>query len=90
MIAEHLKAGFTNCILSFLRKGHSRFGLEVPAIRVNVAPEGYAATPDEIADRLEYLASKGLAEEVPKVMAQADRAWKITDAGRRYLDEHNL
>jgi hypothetical protein len=41
-------------------------------------------------DTLEYLAGKELVREVPKVLAKALRNWKITDAGRQYLDENNL
>jgi hypothetical protein len=39
---------------------------------------------------LEYLTEKGLAEEVDKTVHKSLRAWKISDGGRRYLDEHNL
>jgi hypothetical protein len=80
-----------DAILLALSANHTRFGLGAGAIRLQArAFGGGRATEEEVAGRLEYLTEKGLAEEVDKTVHKSLRAWKISDGGRRYLDEHNL
>ena len=80
---------FANAILRVLGANRSRFGLEPRAFPIYLNVYGFYPTGKELEERLEYLTMKGLAEEPPKTIGST-RAWKITDAGRRYLDEHNL
>ena len=91
MIAPQLIPDFDNAILAELDANDTRFGLSLQEIRVYLRPKGYPATEDEqTLDRLEYLASKKMASEVSRTVHKANRTWKITDAGRQYLDDHNL
>jgi hypothetical protein len=76
--------------LKVLDANNTRFGLAMPAIRLLVRQFGFERSEKETVDALEYLAGKGLIEESPKVLVKINRAWKITDAGRQYLDDYNL
>jgi hypothetical protein len=51
---------------------------------------GFTPAAAEAVGRLEYLTAKGMAQEVAKVLGKANRCWKITDAGRRHLDEQGF
>lgn len=78
-------------LLKSLEANNTQFGLPAQALRLIVRTEwGVPATEERVTARLEYLADKGLAAEVTRVLHKAKRAWKITDAGRRYVDEQNL
>ena len=81
---------FDQAILRVLQSNNTRFGLSPQAIGFFCRSYGFNPEQTQTTDRLEYLAGKNLALEVPKVIGQSIRAWKITDAGRLYLDEHNL
>jgi DNA-binding FadR family transcriptional regulator len=81
---------FAGAVLKVLDANNTRFGLSMPAIRLLVRQFGFNRSETETTDALEYLAGKGLVEETPKVLVKVNRAWKITDAGREYLDERNL
>ena len=89
MIPKEIAEQFTEAVLTILRNNRTRFGLEASAIAVFVKPLGFYPNGNDTVDRLEYLVMKGLAEELVKNIGST-RAWRITDAGRRYLDEHNL
>jgi hypothetical protein len=81
---------FDQAILQVMQANNTRFGLTAQAIGTFSRAYGFAPEERETLDRLEYLAGKNLAAEVPKIIDKTFRAWKITDAGRQYLDENNL
>ena len=81
---------FDQAILQILNANNARFGLQASAVRLFVRPHGFQPSEEEVIDRLEYLAGKGLAVEVPRRIHKTYRAWKISDAGRQYLDDNNL
>jgi len=80
---------FDRVLISILRDNNIRFGLGIHAIRAFAHPYQFRGADAEFVDRLEYLTEKGLVLEVPKTVG-SNRAWKISDAGRRFADEHNL
>jgi hypothetical protein len=81
---------FSGAVLKVLDANNTRFGLTAAALRLLVRQFGFSPTEEEIKDALEYLAGKGLVAEMAKALGKINRAWKITDEGRVYLDEHNL
>jgi hypothetical protein len=81
---------FDAAVLRVLDANNTQFGLAMTAVRMLVRQFGFNPSETEMIDTLEYLAGKELVREVPKVLAKALRNWKITDAGRQYLDENNL
>ncbi len=81
---------FDQAILQVLEANNTRFGLTAQAIGTFARAYGFAPEEKETLDRLEYLAGKNLAAEVPKIIDKSFRAWKITAAGRQYLDDHYL
>jgi hypothetical protein len=81
---------FDQAILQVLEANNTRFGLTACAIGTFSRAYGFGPEEKDTLDRLEYLAGKNLAAEVPKIIDRNFRAWKITAAGRQYLDDHNL
>jgi hypothetical protein len=81
---------FDQAILQVMERNTTRFGLTAQAIKTFCRAHGFEAEEKETLDRLEYLAGKNLAAEVPKIIDKTFRAWKITAAGRQYLDDNNL
>jgi hypothetical protein len=81
---------FAGAVLKVLDANNTRFGLAIPAIRLLVRQFGFNQSEEETMNALEYLADKGFVQESPKVLVKINRAWKITDAGRQYLDDYNL
>jgi len=81
---------FDQAILQVLEANNTRFGLTAQAVGTFCRAYGFGPGEKETLDRLEYLAGKNLAAEVPKIIDKTFRAWKITDAGRKYLDDNNL
>jgi hypothetical protein len=90
MISTHHLELFAAAVLKVLDANNTRFGLTMPAIRLFVRQFAFNPSEEETIDALEYLAGKRLVEEAPKVLVKINRAWKITDAGRQYLDDYNL
>ncbi|HEX4120712.1 MAG TPA: hypothetical protein VH619_08865 [Verrucomicrobiae bacterium] len=90
MISTQQLELFDGATLKVLDANNTQFGLALPAIRMLVRQFGFNASETEMVDTLEYLTGKGLVKEVSKTLAKAFRNWKITDAGRQYLDENNL
>jgi hypothetical protein len=80
---------FQLSILTVLEANHSpKWGLPLDAVTLHVSGYGFAAiTRDQVETELEYLAEKGLAETVGKVLEPANRVWRRTAAGRDYLSE---
>jgi hypothetical protein len=81
---------FDNALLRVLDANNTQWGLQAPALSMFTREYGFAPSQAETIGRLEYLTDKGMAQEVPKMLSKANRAWKITSAGRRYLDEHGF
>ncbi len=81
---------FAAAVLKVLDANNMQFGLTTPAIRLLVRQFAFNPSEPETISALEYLAGKGLVEQAPKVLVKINRAWKITDDGRQYLDERNL
>jgi hypothetical protein len=81
---------FDNALLKILDANHAPWGLQPPALNMFAREFGFSPSATETVQRLEYLTVKGMAQEVSKVLSRANRAWKITDAGRRFLDEQGL
>jgi hypothetical protein len=87
---------FQTAILRVLDANRSRWGQGVVAIGLRLAQFAFSAASfaseeafhAAIADAVQYLCDKQLAEEVPKVVGAANRVWRITPAGIDYLDEH--
>jgi len=78
---------FRVALLRVLDANRTRFGLGVPALGHLVMVYGFTAQEgDVIKDQVDYLCSKGLAEEVLKVVSRENRAWRITDQGTAFLD----
>jgi hypothetical protein len=81
---------FDNALLRVLDANNTQWGLQAPALGMFTREFGFAPSPAETVSRLEYLTGKGMVQEVPKVLSKANRAWKISDAGRRHLDEQGF
>jgi hypothetical protein len=78
-------------IVRTLRDNNTIYGWPAPTIHNFVVAAGFRQITDEdIVFRCEYLTEKRLISEPFKEMHAANRAWKITSAGRQYLDERNL
>jgi hypothetical protein len=90
MIRSNEMELFDGAVLKVLEANNTQFGLSAPALRMLVRQFGFNASEAELVEALEYLTGKGLVGEVAKTLAKAFRNWKITDAGRRYVDENNI
>lgn len=67
----------------------TRYGLGVPAVGHLVSAYGFPSPgTDDLKDALEYLTNKKLIEEVMKGISRENRAWRITDAGIAFVDQH--
>lgn len=86
MNAQQLEL-FRKAVLQVFDANRTRFGLSLPAVRFNVAIFGFRAAVDgELLDVINYLAGKGLLEEVRKTVSAEVRAWRITEAGIALVD----
>ena len=80
---------FDLAILRVLNANRARYGLTVAATRHWMAEFGFRSPDaDTVLDRIDYLVGKKLVEEVSKLLGNANRAWRITDDGLKYVDEH--
>lgn len=81
---------FDLAILRVLDANRTRYGLTAAAIGHLIAEFGFAAPEaGEVLDRIDYLVRKKLVEEVTKLVGAANRAWRITEAGLQFVDEHS-
>jgi hypothetical protein len=90
MISNTQTELFAAAVLEVLDANNTQFGLETAAIRLLVRAFAFNPNEAETITALEYLAGKGFVQESPKALVKVNRAWKITDEGRQYLDERNL
>lgn len=73
----------------------TRWGLSAGAMAAHVTQYGFTVQdfPSQeqfeqaITDEMDYLANKGLAEEVLKIVSRENRAWRITKSGISFVDE---
>jgi len=86
---------FRLSILRVLDANRTRFGIGIVALGHHLNIFGFniatfkgdvQAFHDAIADELQYLCDKGLAEEALKVVSKENRAWRITTDGIAYID----
>lgn len=85
---EEQKALFRTAILRVLDANRTRFGVGLPAIGHMTVQFGFAnPESDALADAVDYLALKGLVEEVMKEVNRSNRCWRITQKGIAFLDE---
>jgi hypothetical protein len=76
-------------ILKVAVANHARYGLTAAAFTHLLPQFGFNNPGDALVlDRIEYLIGKGLLEESSKLIGKANRAFKVTEAGRIYEDEH--
>jgi hypothetical protein len=81
---------FDNALLKVLDANNAPWGLQAPALCMFAREFGFRPSAADTVQRLEYLTAKGMTQEIPKALSKANRSWKITDAGRRYLDEQGF
>ena len=85
---------FRKSLLRVLDANRTRFGLGVVPIASRLELFGFTlgnlggaeAAHDLILTELDYLVSKQLVEEPPKLMSKENRVWRITTAGIAFLD----
>lgn len=65
-------------------------GVKLPRLQVGLQVDGYSASNQELADELDYLAGKGLAVQMDKLLSPENPRWKITAAGRDYAATEGL
>ena len=74
-------------ILRVFEANNTRFGLGVPAVCHALGIFGFpAADSRAVQDEVEYLADRGLVEEVLKKISRENRAWRISQEGLAFLD----
>lgn len=77
-------------ILRAMDLNRTRFGLQIAAITTLLVQFACQPTEDELLDALDYLEMKKLVEECLKGISKANRAWRLSDAGRAFLDERGF
>lgn len=86
---------FRLAILRTLDRNRTRYGLGQVAIAHAIRIDGFtaanfggdaAAFSSAIADEVQYLSDKGLAEEALKVISRENRSWRITEKGIALID----
>jgi hypothetical protein len=81
---------FRICLLRILDANDTRFGLGAEACSTLVQRFGFNSPPDRAELELEYLAdeSRALVTLTSKTISKENRTWRITQAGRAFLDDH--
>jgi hypothetical protein len=79
-------------LLKIMDANRTRFGLQPVTLVLHLRGLGVIATKAEVIEALDYLASRApaLAEETRPEINRENRAWRITEAGIRYVDQHGL
>lgn len=78
-------------LLRFLEANNSRFGLPSEFLLQRARAEGRSLlTLDQVEAELDYLAQKGLVDEVLKSISPERRAWRISAAGRDHYAQISL
>ena len=82
---------FRHGILNVLLAGDCTVGLGINTLLVGVRALGFpSATKEEALAHVEYLQQHEFVTLVPKEINRVLRAWRISDRGRRYADEHGI
>lgn len=84
------REAFRLALLRVLDANRTRFGLQCPAITTHLALFGFRPTRDQVLDEIDYLERKGFVEEALKVISRENRAWRLSDAGRAFLDQQGF
>lgn len=80
---------FDLAILRVLDANRTRYGLTIAATAHLIAQFGFPGADQEIIkDRIEVLVGKELVEEVSKLIGAANRAFRLTDAGLQFVNDH--
>lgn len=79
-------------LLKIMDANRTRFGLQAAALIIRLRGDAIVASKDEVAQAMDYLGSRTppLVEETLPELNRENRAWKITEAGIRYVDQHGL
>jgi len=79
-------------LLKILDANRTRFGLQAVPLLLHLRGLAIMASRDEVVQALDYLASRApaLVEETRPEINRENRAWRITDDGIRYADQHSL
>jgi hypothetical protein len=80
---------FRRSILDVLNANLTRFGLPARAILTHCqVAQGLQVDESQVLDQLDYLQRREppLVEEVEKVISRERQNWRITEAGRAFLD----
>jgi hypothetical protein len=79
-------------LLKIMDANRTRFGLQAVTLVLQLRGLAIIASKDEVIQALDYLGSRTppLIEETRPEIDRENRAWKITEAGIRYADEHAL
>lgn len=78
---------FDLAILRVLDANRGRYGLTAAATGHLLAEFGFPSPDNDLVlDRIDYLVRKELVEEVTKIVGRANRAWRITEEGLKFVD----
>lgn len=79
-------------LLKILDANRTRFGLQAVTLELHLRGLGVIASREEVIQALDYLSSRepALVEETRPQINRENRAWRITQPGIRYADEHSL
>lgn len=77
-------------VLAALRDNQTLFGMSPRQVHAFTRLDLPVVTEVQVLERIEYAIDRGLAEEVQKAAMKQNRAFRITHAGRAYLDDRNL
>jgi hypothetical protein len=79
-------------LLKLMDANRTRFGLQALTLTLQLRGLAIIASKDEVIEALDYFSSRTppLVEETRPEIDRENRAWKITEAGIRYVDEHGL
>lgn len=86
---------FRFAILRVMDTNRTRFGLSLVNIGFRLDQYGFSASncggaekfAEQLADEIDYLTGKQLAEEVLKTVSRENRAWRLTSEGIAFVDQ---
>jgi hypothetical protein len=83
---------FHGALLKIMDTNRTRFGLQAATLALLLRGEAIVVSKEEVVQALDYLGSRTppLIEETRPEINRENRAWKITEEGIRYVDQHGL
>jgi hypothetical protein len=83
---------FHGALLKIMDTNRTRFGLQAATLLLQLRGVAIVATEEEVAQALDYLGNRPapLVEETRPEIDRENRAWRITEEGIRYVDQHGL